>query len=159
MYLHALHLRPAHAGRRGKPCGVSGAKYELQGTPRVTHASPAPHAGAKYTVADITLVTHEFQFHGDRIVDGCTTHHPPAAPVCRVPCPGVPEAGDILFSWVLLMGLRRVVGDILVLTLHSSRNFSPSLFKNSIIFISLPITAMCFSIRGYNLIVPSMYFF
>ena len=44
--------------------------------PRVTHASPAPHAGAKYTVAGITLVTHEFQFHGDRIVDGCTTPHP-----------------------------------------------------------------------------------
>ena len=31
---------------------------------------------------------------------------------CRIPCPGVPGAGDILFSWVLLMGLRRVVGDI-----------------------------------------------
>ena len=57
------------------------------------------------------------------------------------------------------MGLRRVVGNILVLTLHNGRNFNPSLFKNSIIFISLPITVMCFSIRGYNLIIPSMYLF
>ena len=86
-------------------------------------------------------------------------HHTPAAPACRIPCPDIPGAGDILFSWVLLMSLRRVVGDILVLTLHNGRNFSPSLFKNSIIFISLPITTMWFNIRGYNLIVPSMYLF
>lgn len=35
---------------------------------------------------------------------------PPPHQFCRVPCPGVPGAGDILFSWVLLMGLRHICG-------------------------------------------------